>query len=504
MRVLVILGHPRNPSLCASLAEAYVDGARAADMEVKELDLGALDFDPDVHPVSPRAQPLEADLERATALIAWAEHITFIYPAWWGVGPARLRGFLDRVLQPGFAFFEQENGRFTGLLNGRTAHLITTMDMPPAIYHLVYRAPGINAMKRSALGFCGIDTTAVLALGPVKDSTATRRAAWLERARGLGFSLGSGARRPAARAASRLLAWVKALRLQFYPLTWIAYSVGALGAIGNERELDWAAYWVGYACTFFLEAATVFVNEYGDFESDRRNRNFGPFNGGSRVLVDELLSVGQLRTATVVALAAATACAGWLLDRDGVQAAPLAILFGLMLVLGPGYTAPPLKLSWRGLGELDVALTHSFAVVVFGHLVQDGNWSDPFPWLVSVPLFLAVLPAIIMSGIPDADADRQAGKRTLAVRLGLDRATLLALGLALAAALAVILLKESAVVGDAFQGMLIWILPHALLLVILLYRDWQSRKAAGRINALMVAALSYIVWFALLPFLNLI
>lgn len=504
MRVLVILGHPRNPSLCGALAEAYSDGARAAEAEVRELDLGALDFDPDVHPVSPRDQPLEADLERATALIAWAEHIAVVYPAWWGVGPARLRGFLDRVLQPGFAFFEQENGRFMGLLNGRTAHLITTMDMPPAIYHLVYRAPGINAMKRSALGFCGIATTAVLALGPVKDSSAKRRAAWLERARALGFSLRDGARGPGARAAGHLLAWVKALRLQFYPLTWIAYSVGALGAIGSERGLDWTAYWIGYACTFFLEAATVFINELGDVESDRRNRNFGPFNGGSRVLVDELLSAGQLRIATLISLVASAACIGWLLDREGVEFAALAILFGLMLVLGPGYTAPPLKLSWRGLGELDVALTHSFAVVVFGHLVQGGAWSDPFPWLVSVPLFLAVLPAIIMSGIPDADADREAGKRTLAVRLGLAPATLLALGLTLAAALAVILLKELAILQDALQGMLIWVLPHALLLAILLYRDRQNRRTAGRINVLMVAALSYIVWFALIPFINLI
>ncbi len=116
MKVLVIMSHPRSPSLCAALAEAYGEGARAAGMEVESLALGTLEFDPDVHPVSPRQQPLEPDLEHARRLIEWAGHLVFVYPAWWGVGPARLKGFLDRVLLPGFAFRENANGGFEGLL----------------------------------------------------------------------------------------------------------------------------------------------------------------------------------------------------------------------------------------------------------------------------------------------------------------------------------------------------------------------------------------------------
>ena len=98
MRVLVILGHPRSPSLCSALADAYGQGARAAGMEVENVDLAAISFDLDVHTHSPCDQDLEPDLQRARRLIGWAEHIVFIYPAWWGTGPARLKGFLDRVL----------------------------------------------------------------------------------------------------------------------------------------------------------------------------------------------------------------------------------------------------------------------------------------------------------------------------------------------------------------------------------------------------------------------
>ena len=62
-RVLVIVGHPRAPSFNASLGQAYAEGARAAGMEVRLLNLAQLRFDPDVHTVSPLAQPLEPDLE---------------------------------------------------------------------------------------------------------------------------------------------------------------------------------------------------------------------------------------------------------------------------------------------------------------------------------------------------------------------------------------------------------------------------------------------------------
>lgn len=114
---------------------------------------GELEFDLDAQPVSPRQQTPEPDLERARQLTAWADHLSVVYPAWWGIGPARLKGFLDRVLLPGFAFRETADGGFEGLLPGKTAHLIITMDMPPWIYRFIFCSPGHNAMKRSTLAF---------------------------------------------------------------------------------------------------------------------------------------------------------------------------------------------------------------------------------------------------------------------------------------------------------------------------------------------------------------
>jgi 1,4-dihydroxy-2-naphthoate octaprenyltransferase len=499
MKVLVIVGHPRSPSLCGALAAAYAAGARAAGMAVEVLDLASLRFDPDVHTVSPRDQPLEPDLARARRLIEWANHLALVFPAWWGVGPARLYGLLDRLLLPGFAFSERD-GRFEGLLRGRTAHLLCTMDMPPWVYRLIYRAPGYGAMKRSILGFCGIACRRTLSFGPVKDSDAAQRAAWLQEAHAMGGSLRDGAAGRLGSVADRLLAWTRALRLQFYPMSWMAYTIGALGALGaagTQGGLDGWRYWLGYLFLFFLEASTVFANDWFDFESDRRNRHHGPFNGGSRVLVQGDISFGQMGGGIALTLGAALACAAMLLQLHGAGMATSGAVLLVMTVLALGYTVPPLKLSWRGLGEIDVGITHSFGVLLAGYLLQGGDWRAGFPWLVSLPLFLSILPSILLAGFPDMEADRDAGKHTLASRLG-HRGTLLAAMVpALLAVALVPWMQDMPAVRGCLDGLLPWALAHACLLCWLLWR--ARRRQPGRIDGLLVAALSYIMWFAGVP-----
>jgi 1,4-dihydroxy-2-naphthoate octaprenyltransferase len=493
--VLVVISHPRSGSLCAALADAYVQGARSTGLQVRVLDLSMLRFDPDVHTVSPLAQPLEPDLATAWESIAWADHLLFVFPAWWGVGPAKLYGFLDRVLLPGVAFREHE-GRFEGLLHGKTAHLVTTLDMPPLVYRFVYRAPGHGALKRSILGFCGIVTTRALAFGPVKDSSAVQRADWIMQAKQLGESLRSGPRSIGAQAVLKLLSWIKALRLQFYPMTWMAYTVGALGA---GTDPDPLRYWLGYGFLFCAEAATVFSNEWFDFESDRRNQHHGPFNGGSRVLVQGNLSFPQVRVGIGVTLTLAVACAGTLMAGASGYAVSVALL--LLLLFALGYTVPPLKLSWRGLGELDVGLTHSIGVVLCGYLLQGGGWRDAFPWLMSLPMFLSVLPSIIVAGFPDLEADRLAGKRTLATRLGHRGTLLAAIVPTLAAPLAVLTVKDAPALHGSLDGVLAGASLHALLLAAMLWRS--QRKTSGRVDMLLVVALTYIMWFVVIPLLRL-
>lgn len=503
MRCLLILAHPRRDSLCGALFDACVDGARQAGVECRELILSEMNFDPDVHAVSPELQPLEPDLVRAQRDIAWAQHLVFVYPTWWGTFPARLKGFLDRILTPGFAFRHVTHSQWDKLLAGRSADLITTMDTPPLVYRLIYRAPGQQALARATLGYCGLRTARIQTFGPVVASSTAQRKHWLDHARSSGLRLARGAFTPAQQRAQRFFAWLAALRLQFYPMTWAAYTVGALAVVVGQ-PLSMAPYLLGYLTLFLIEAATVFLNDWFDVDSDRLNRNAGPFTGGSRVLVDGRIDRPAMRKGiTLALLAAGGALLALLVVAPAGSVMAIAVLYAVFATLALVYTVPPLKLSHRGWGELDVALTHSAGAILAGYVAQGGSWQDSRPWLLALPLGVAILPAILLAGCPDRTADQAAAKRTLVVLLGRRSTAWLAMGgavaaPALAAALSLMdpglapLLGWSAA-GGTLHGLVLW---------------WRLRRFTlhpmpERIDGAIVLALTFTLWFCVPPLIAL-
>lgn len=501
MRVLIILGHPRRESLCGALAQAYRDGAQQAGAETRLLALSEMSFDPHVHVDSPENQPLEPDLQRAGDWLAWAEHLVFVYPTWWGTMPALMKGFLDRLVMPGVAFHFYGPGatEWQGLWRGKSAQLITTMDTPPPIYRWLFRAPGTHAMRDATLGFCGVKPVHALVAGSVRTSTQDQRRQWIERARHAGFALRNGVHTPAGRVWQRMRPWLKALRLQFYPMTWGAYTLGALAA-ATSGGLHWAAYLWGYLCLFCLEAATVFSNDYHDYASDRANRCHGPFTGGSRVLVSGEIGFATLRLAIGLMLILTFMAAGFAV-KTSLSPFGSVLWLALAVVLTLGYTMKPLKLSYRGLGELDVAFTHSVMVLWVGYLLQGGTLDASLPWLLGLPLFFAILPAIVLAGIPDRAADASVGKRTLAVRFGNRTAMLLAGASVVIAAVLALVFERAAIAASAFSGIGYLVLPHAALcLGLLLFQSRHGSERLERIDGLLFATLSYMIWFVVVPY----
>ena len=186
-QVLVVLGHPCSDSLCAGLATAYADAARAAGAQVRVLRLGSLVFDPLLHAGYRQVQTLEPDLVAAQQDILWAQHLVWMYPIWWGAMPALLKGFIDRVFLPGFAFkYREGSSLWDKLLAGRSAELLVTMDSPPWYFRWVTRMPGHQQMKRAILEYSGIRPVRVHSFGPVRSASPTRIAQWLEKAGQLG------------------------------------------------------------------------------------------------------------------------------------------------------------------------------------------------------------------------------------------------------------------------------------------------------------------------------
>jgi putative NADPH-quinone reductase len=157
---------------------------------VKEIRVSDLRFDPVLHTGYRHTQTMEEDLVRSQKLIRWADHVVFVYPTWWGTMPALLKGFIDRVFLPGFAFKYRDNSvLWDKLLTGRSARLIVTMDAPVWYYRFVYGNAGHNAMKKATLQFCGIKPVKVTTIGSVKGSKRERLESWIEKVKSYGEKL---------------------------------------------------------------------------------------------------------------------------------------------------------------------------------------------------------------------------------------------------------------------------------------------------------------------------
>lgn len=186
-KIVIINGNPDPQSFCAALTEAYRNGAADRGADVRSIDLNHIRFEPILRYGYRQRTELEPELLEAQELIRWADHLVFVYPTWWGTMPAVLKGFIDRVFLPGFAFKYRENSPlWDKLLIGKTAHLIVTMDTPSWYNRWVYKHAGHNVMKRNILHFCGIKPVRVTEIGPVRQSTKEQRAKWLELAAKLG------------------------------------------------------------------------------------------------------------------------------------------------------------------------------------------------------------------------------------------------------------------------------------------------------------------------------
>jgi 1,4-dihydroxy-2-naphthoate octaprenyltransferase len=404
---------------------------------------------------------------------------------------------------PGFAFTERTGGQgFTGLLVGKSAQLLTTMDTPPAVVKFVLRSPGHRAFSLATLHFCGIRPVRIRMYGPVNHSSEAQRGEWLRDAQGEAARFRSGRLVSGEARRARLVSWMKALRLQFYPMTWMAYTVGGALLVPLPELVFRPVYWLGYAALFFIEAATVFLNEVFDYESDRRNTDYGPFTGGSRTLVNGELSRAELINGAFVALGLAVFAVAALLPHQ-VVAGPPVVAYLVAVFLGIGYTVPPLKFSHRGAGELVVAFTHSLLVLQIGALVTGGILFSREVMLLSLPLFFAVLPSITLSGIPDRFADEAAGKRTLAVRFGRSGALVIALGATVVTML--VTFVSAMTVGPMVPVPLLAAgrLFHGVILSAVMIRALRqpAQRQRPRLDGLMVLSLSFILWYVVLPLL---
>ncbi len=186
-KILIINGHPDKESFNFALAKSYRDGAKNTNAEIKEINIATLNFNPNLAFGYRKRTELEPDLLTAQDKLKWADHLVWVYPVWWGSVPAIMKGFLDRVLLPGFAFNKRKDSLWWDkCFTGKTARIICTLDQPAWYYRLIYRCPSHNAMKKGTLNFIGVKKVGITSIGPIRLSKPKFRNKWLKKVELLG------------------------------------------------------------------------------------------------------------------------------------------------------------------------------------------------------------------------------------------------------------------------------------------------------------------------------
>ncbi|MDD1733075.1 MAG: NAD(P)H-dependent oxidoreductase [Methanothrix sp.] len=185
MRVLVILAHPRSNSFNHAIGEAAVHVLEAEGHQVAFHDLYAEGFDPILGwKEIPKGSQIDGTIAMHCRDLVEAEGIIVVHPNWWGMPPAMLKGWVDRVIRPGVAyeFLEGDSGDGVprGLLQARIALVFNTSNTPLQREQEAFGDPLQTLWKNCIFGLCGIGDFRRKSYGVVVTSTEEQRQAWLD------------------------------------------------------------------------------------------------------------------------------------------------------------------------------------------------------------------------------------------------------------------------------------------------------------------------------------
>ena len=277
--------------------------------------------------------------------------------------------------------------------------------------------------------------------------------------------------------------WAMAARPRTLPAAVAPVLVGTAlaGSEGDVRPLAFCAALVG---SIFIQIGTNLSNDYSDA---RRGADTEERLGPVRVTAGGLVPPRKVLVATWLAFAIAVAAGAYLIALVGWE---LLAIGAASILAGVLYTGGPRPYGYEGLGELFVFGFFGVVAVTGSYYVQ----TEELSWLalaVSVPVGLLAAAILVVNNIRDVDTDRRAGKRTLAVRLGRDRARRLfvltvTLPFAIVVAIAAI---------DARPELLLALLPAPLVLP--LVRTVSSRTDGPSLNGALARCGALLALFSL-------
>ncbi len=203
---------------------------------------------------------------------------------------------------------------------------------------------------------------------------------------------------------------IRTFRLPFVIATILPVILGTVIAY-RSGFFNWVLFGLTLVAALLIHLGVNTANDYFDSRAgtDDINTTPTPFSGGSRII-----QYGLLPPSAVLSLSTASYAGGILIGLYLTITRGLPVLLiGLVgLLISYGYTAPPLKWAYRGLGEVAVGIGFGPLLVLGAYFVQTQGFSLE-ALLGSIPVGMLVMLILYVNEVPDRTWDDEAGKKTL-------------------------------------------------------------------------------------------
>ncbi|MFH1729838.1 MAG: 1,4-dihydroxy-2-naphthoate octaprenyltransferase [Pseudomonadota bacterium] len=174
-------------------------------------------------------------------------------------------------------------------------------------------------------------------------------------------------------------------------------------------------------CIFMHGGANI-MNDYFDTLSgaDSNNAKRTIFSGGSAVIISGEVTKEKMRNLAIIMYILGSLCGMFLMYKASNLWYVVLILGLIGFLLGFFYTSPPLKIIYRGFGELAIFIAFGPLICFGTYFVQTLELSF-VPILISIPIGLLITMVLWINQFPDIEADSKVNKNNWVVRLGLEK-----------------------------------------------------------------------------------
>lgn len=186
MKVTIVYNHPYEKSFNNAILQTTVKALESINCEPTVINLDKENFNPVMTSEDLLAfvkhKQIDEQTKKYTKILEKSDHLILIFPIWWELMPAMMKGFIDKVVFPG-SFYEYNSNGLTmnkKMKNIKTITIITTMNTPKIVYRFFFGNAIKKALINGTFKKTGYENSKWISFNMVKQASDNKRRKWLE------------------------------------------------------------------------------------------------------------------------------------------------------------------------------------------------------------------------------------------------------------------------------------------------------------------------------------